>query len=61
MYNSFGKLIHLRYSGEVTRQLLLSDLEESKREEKLKDIADSITRLRGSSSLSYLSSKVGRI
>lgn len=45
--------------GEVTRQLLLSDLEESKREEKLKDIADSITRLRGSSSLSYLSSKSG--
>ncbi|XP_063606512.1 uncharacterized protein LOC134781288 isoform X17 [Penaeus indicus] len=43
--------------SEVTRQLLLSDLEESKREEKLKDIADSITRLRGSSSLSYLSSK----
>ncbi|XP_063606514.1 uncharacterized protein LOC134781288 isoform X19 [Penaeus indicus] len=33
------------------------NLEESKREEKLKDIADSITRLRGSSSLSYLSSK----
>lgn len=45
--------------SEVTRQLLLSDLEESKREEKLKDIADSITRLRGSSSLSYLSSKSG--
>ncbi|XP_063606515.1 uncharacterized protein LOC134781288 isoform X20 [Penaeus indicus] len=35
------------------------NLEESKREEKLKDIADSITRLRGSSSLSYLSSKSG--
>ncbi|XP_042862407.1 protein outspread-like isoform X16 [Penaeus japonicus] len=45
--------------GEVTRQLLLTDLEETKREEKLKDIADSITRLRGSSSLSYLSSKSG--
>ncbi|XP_066967919.1 protein outspread isoform X25 [Macrobrachium rosenbergii] len=45
--------------GEVTRQQLLSDLEETKREEKLKDIADSITRLRGSSSLNYLSSKPG--
>ncbi|XP_066967924.1 uncharacterized protein osp isoform X30 [Macrobrachium rosenbergii] len=45
--------------SEVTRQQLLSDLEETKREEKLKDIADSITRLRGSSSLNYLSSKPG--
>ncbi|XP_071518224.1 uncharacterized protein osp isoform X3 [Panulirus ornatus] len=45
--------------GEVTRRQLLTDLEETKREEKLKDIADSITRLRGNSSLSYLSTKPG--
>ncbi|XP_071518225.1 uncharacterized protein osp isoform X4 [Panulirus ornatus] len=46
-------------TGEVTRRQLLTDLEETKREEKLKDIADSITRLRGNSSLSYLSTKPG--
>ncbi|XP_069160669.1 protein outspread-like isoform X17 [Procambarus clarkii] len=45
--------------GEVTRRQLLTDLEETKREEKLKDIADSITRLRGNSSISYLNSKPG--
>ncbi|CAL4061322.1 unnamed protein product, partial [Meganyctiphanes norvegica] len=43
-------------SGGVSRQLLMTDLEETKREEKLKDIADSITRLRGSS---YRVSKSG--
>ncbi|XP_069160584.1 protein outspread-like isoform X15 [Procambarus clarkii] len=46
-------------AGEVTRRQLLTDLEETKREEKLKDIADSITRLRGNSSISYLNSKPG--
>ncbi|KAK8748701.1 hypothetical protein OTU49_015953 [Cherax quadricarinatus] len=45
--------------GEVTRRQLLTDLEETKREEKLKDIADSITRLRGSPTLSYINTKPG--
>ncbi|MPC17396.1 hypothetical protein E2C01_010251 [Portunus trituberculatus] len=44
--------------GEVSRRQLISDLEETKREEKLKDIADSLTRPRGSA-LSYVSSKPG--
>ncbi|XP_069940120.1 protein outspread-like isoform X17 [Cherax quadricarinatus] len=46
-------------AGEVTRRQLLTDLEETKREEKLKDIADSITRLRGSPTLSYINTKPG--
>ncbi|KAK8748703.1 hypothetical protein OTU49_015953 [Cherax quadricarinatus] len=46
-------------TGEVTRRQLLTDLEETKREEKLKDIADSITRLRGSPTLSYINTKPG--
>ncbi|XP_063875328.1 protein outspread-like isoform X18 [Scylla paramamosain] len=45
-------------TGEVSRRQLISDLEETKREEKLKDIADSLTRPRGSA-LSYVSSKPG--
>ncbi|KAK8748704.1 hypothetical protein OTU49_015953 [Cherax quadricarinatus] len=45
--------------SEVTRRQLLTDLEETKREEKLKDIADSITRLRGSPTLSYINTKPG--
>ncbi|XP_042229657.1 protein MLP1 homolog [Homarus americanus] len=46
-------------AGDVTRRQLITDLEETKREEKLKDIADSITRPRGSSSLAYLNTKPG--
>ncbi|XP_076038197.1 myosin phosphatase Rho interacting protein outspread isoform X4 [Oratosquilla oratoria] len=53
--------------GELSRQILMTDLEETKREEKLKDIADSITRIRSntsststnsSPSVAYISSSV---